>query len=98
MHINPESRRTAFESLVYCLEKDGILVLTLRRGPEVPERHIFIVSKEEVCQLAEQYRLELIKDTDSPDYLGRENITWTTMVFRKPHENARWLTQCCGDT
>lgn len=84
VHVAPEDRSTAFNSLAQCLKRGGLLVLTLRHGPEVPERYILPVSKEEVYRLAERHELELIREKDAADYFGRTEITWTTLVYRSP--------------
>jgi hypothetical protein len=83
MHVPLEDRAFAFASLMHCLDSDGLLVLTLRNGPPVPERSIFLVSKEVVYRLAEQHGLELVREADRADGFGRSDITWTTLVFRR---------------
>ncbi len=84
MHVAPDDRALAFASLAGCLKRGGLLVLTLRVGGEVPERCIFQVSKEELCRLADQHGLELVREGETEDKFGRREITWCTLVFQKP--------------
>jgi SAM-dependent methyltransferase len=83
MHIAPEDRDQAFDSLIHCLGKHGLLFLTLRNGMPVPERSIYSVSRQEVYRLGKRYGAKLIKECETADSFGRSNITWTTLAFRK---------------
>jgi protein-L-isoaspartate O-methyltransferase len=84
MNIQPSERYTSFGAMADLLEPGGLLVVTLRQGQTDSARYIYAVSSNEIGDLAERFGLTIIRQTTSSDVLGRSDLTWTTVVLRKP--------------
>jgi SAM-dependent methyltransferase len=85
MHLAPIERNQAMASLSALMAANGLMVITLRHGECDDERVIYPVSAAEVTELAKNYGLSVIRMTDRvQDTLGRSNVSWQTLVLRKP--------------
>jgi hypothetical protein len=85
MHLAPFQRNQALASLSALMADNGLLVITLRHGECDDERVMYPVSAAEVTQLAQNYGLSVIRMTDRMlDTLGRSDVSWQTLVLRKP--------------
>ena len=84
MHVAPEDRPEAMQTLASLLKPNGVLYLTLRLGPEEPERGIHSVSLEDVTQLAQSLSLDVQELDEQEDLLGRRTITWQTLRIARP--------------
>ena len=82
MHVAPEQRASAFETLVQLLDPKGVLAITLRCGPAAAERAMYEVSKEEVRQLADRFGVKVLRCVTAPDQSGRSEISWIQMALQ----------------
>ena len=84
-HVAPLDRPRAFRKLVGLLKSGGLLVLTLRHGPD-DGRGGHPVSLAEVETLARAHGLQVLRKVPSPDLQQRPDITWTNVVLRLPDD------------
>lgn len=84
MHLSPEERHTSIQTLAPLLEIRGKLVVTLRHGEFSDGRTAFPVSADEVKELGDKHGLTIILKTEpTKDQLGRDEVTWQTLVLEK---------------
>lgn len=85
MHIPPCERKLAFQTIAKRLATDGIIIISLRFGPNDIQRPMYKVSIAEVQQLAADYNLraELLSPADTNDKLGRQEISWQTLLLKQ---------------
>lgn len=81
MHIKPEDRQEALQSLMSLLDSGGLLYLTLRLGPEEPKRGIFKVSLEGFKETASSLGLQVAELETQTDLLGRSHIHWQALTI-----------------
>ncbi len=79
MHVPPDQRQRALQTLKGLLKPQGAIYLTLRLGPPEPARGIHPVSEDEVHQLASSMGLRAERLDEQTDLLGRSNIRWVSM-------------------
>ena len=91
MHLPPRERPRAFRKLATLLKPGGVLVLTLRHGPDEPGRSFYSTSIGEVEALAREHGLAVLRTLDEPDRLGRAGVLWTCMVLRLPDDGSLGL-------
>lgn len=84
MHVNPDYRKQALETLRDLLKSDGKIYLTLRIGPSEPARGIHRVSVEGLEELLGTMDLKASKLGEQTDLLGRANINWIAMIISAP--------------
>jgi SAM-dependent methyltransferase len=82
MHIAPEQRVSAFETLTQLLGPKGVLAITLRCGPAPAERAMYEVSEQEVRQLADRFGVKVLRCVTAPDQSGRNEISWIQMALQ----------------
>lgn len=82
MHVAPEQRVSAFETLAQLLGPNGVLAITLRCGPAPAERAMHEVSEEEVRQLADRFGVKVLRCVTAPDQSGRSEISWIQMALQ----------------
>lgn len=82
MHLAPNQYTLAMRIVSDLLAPDGLLVISLRHGPDEANR-FHPISANELIQQAQQRTLllELCKKNTSDSY--RQEITWDTLVFRR---------------
>ncbi|MBI0534355.1 class I SAM-dependent methyltransferase [Roseomonas sp. KE2513] len=91
-HVAPSDRPRAFRKLVGLLRPGGLLVMTLRHGPD-DGRGGHPVSFAEVETLARSHGMQVVRAVPSPDLQGRPDISWTAVVLRLPDDAAGALPQ-----
>jgi SAM-dependent methyltransferase len=91
MHLPPGSRQRGFRKLVILLKPGGVLLLTLRHGPDEPDRPMWPTSAGEIEALARSHGLAIIRSTSAPDRLGRPDVSWTAMCLRLPDDGGAAL-------
>ena len=84
-HVASVDRPRAFRKLVGLLRSGGLLVMTLRHGPD-DGRGGHAVSLEEVEALARQHGLQVLRVIGTEDLQQRPDITWTSVVLRLPDD------------
>jgi protein-L-isoaspartate O-methyltransferase len=82
MHLDGSERRAALGQLAKRLSPRGLLAMTLRHGPVPVGRRMFEVSGREVAEMLARDGLTLIHEGRYGDMLGRDAVTWTSLVFR----------------
>lgn len=86
MHLPPRHRERAFRILTELLAPGGVLVVTLRYGPDDGERKFYKVSAQELELLARQRALVSLSVERAEDRLQRDEVWWETLVFRLPDD------------
>lgn len=84
MHVAPEDRPDALRSITSLLADNGMLYLTLRLGPEEPERGIYKVSLDSFKATAETLGLKVQQLETQTDLLGRSHIQWQALRIDAP--------------
>ena len=82
MHVRQEERQQALRSIMSLLASDGMLYLTLRLGPEEPERGIYKVSLDGFKGTASSLGLQVEELETQTDLLGRPHIQWKALRIR----------------
>jgi len=80
MHVAPEDRPRALDTLAALLAPGGRLALSLRHGPDPGGRGFHPVSGDEVVALATARGLEILRRVEEADGLGRAGVRWTNLV------------------
>lgn len=88
MHIIPGQRARAFRKLVTLLKPGGGLLMTLRQGPDDPERPMWPTSTGEIEALARSHGMNVAQVARAADQLGRHDVTWTSLCLRLPDDGA----------
>ena len=88
MHVPPSQRDRAFRKLSNLLKPGGVIVITLRHGPNNDSRKMYEVSGAEVELLARKYGLSESETIKSSDTLGRSDVCWETFVVRLPDDGS----------
>jgi len=91
MHIPPESRPRAFRKLITLLKPGGLLLLTLRHGPDEPDRPMWPTSVGEIETLARSHGVAVIRSVTGSDRLGRPEVSWTATCLKLPDEGTSAL-------
>lgn len=86
MHVPPSSRARAFRKLITLLKPGGLLAMTLRQGPADRDRGMHPVSVDEIRQLAREHGAYVEDVSETPDHLGRDDITWGEVAIRLPDD------------
>ncbi|MFP2201188.1 class I SAM-dependent methyltransferase [Enterobacter ludwigii] len=85
MHLTETEQNESLETLCDLLSQKGKIIITLRLGPQEPDRNIKIVSTQYLLNLAAT--LGLNADYISPindDSFKRTQIKWQKIVLSKP--------------
>lgn len=89
MHVKPDDRARAMRKLVTLLSPGGHICFSLRMGPQDPAREMYAVAEHELDILAREHGLcktILSGATTTKDKLGREDISWITVVYKLPDD------------
>lgn len=87
MHVPESERDRAFRKLTELLKPGGFMVFTLRSKPADDGRTMYPVSAQRLRHRANQRALEVVLDrSEDEDAMGREEVSWTTTVFRLPDD------------
>ena len=96
MHVRPAERARAFRKLVTLLKPGGLLWLTLRDGPQEPERAMWPAPLGEIEQLARDHGLSVLRVCPSADRIGRPEVRWTGVCLRLPDDGSGALALLRG--
>jgi SAM-dependent methyltransferase len=83
MHVTPGDRPTAFANVVRLLAPNGLLNVTLRMGGMPKRRGFFRTNVAALRRQAIRLGLAVVSDTKSHDMLGRREVTWHSLIFRR---------------
>jgi SAM-dependent methyltransferase len=86
MHVPPSGRQRSLRKLATLLAPKGRIAISLRLGPPDAERAMHAVSLHELSAHAQQFGLRMVRATDSPDRLGRAEVSWTNVVLGLPDD------------
>jgi SAM-dependent methyltransferase len=89
MHLTPKQQADSWPQLIKRLKPEGLLVFTLRMGEFNDGRSSYTVNPQQLTETAYTNGLTLLKASTNNDKLNRENITWHTLVFKRPMSDAR---------
>lgn len=88
VHLEPCLRLRAFRKLAALLAPKGMLVITLRNGPDQAGRGFHPVSETELEVIATRHGLVRIRSQQDEDHLDRGEVTWRTLVYQLPNDEA----------
>lgn len=86
MHLRPADRERAFRILTELMAPGGLLVITLRHGPDDLQRNFHAVSSQEFEVLARNRALVTVDVSAESDIFNRPGVSWQAMVFRLPDD------------
>lgn len=85
-HLDPGARRTALSALADIVAVGGMLIVSLRHGPEILGRPVFPVPPDETVAAAEAAGFGLVRRI-AADSIQDENraagVRWTWLALRK---------------
>ena len=88
MHIPPEERLSALQTLAKLMAPNSLLVISLRFGPNEDTRMLHPVSAEEIDTLAKKAHLRVVECSDrDTDKLGRTQVFWQTLVLQRDSDS-----------
>jgi len=85
-HVAPSERARVIRKLLGLLRPGGVLALTLRHGPSGPGPTMHPVSSAEVECLAREHGAVVVRTVETPDQLGRLEVSWTGVALRLPDD------------
>ncbi|WP_185826841.1 class I SAM-dependent methyltransferase [Shewanella canadensis] len=87
MHIPPNERCVALQTLENLLAPHGKLVISLRHGPNNDTRVMHPVSVDELQTIAKRAHLTVVDSSDrDTDKLGRTQVFWETVVLQRAND------------
>lgn len=86
MHLAPSEQERAFRVLSELLAPGGVLVVTLRHGPNDNDRVFHPVDSQAMEAWARNRALVTLQSGQQPDQLKRDAVHWKTLVFRLPDD------------
>jgi SAM-dependent methyltransferase len=86
MHVPGDDRSRAFRKLISLLKPGGIIAITLRHGPDEPERAIHPASLAEIEALVRNHGAFVERSVEAKDQLGRRDVRWTQLAIRLPDD------------
>ena len=89
MHIPPDDRARAFQTLASLLKPGGGMMFSLRLGPPPSDRPTAVVSVEEIKELAHERGLEVVCVSHFADARGRRFVSWDMVWLRMSSATAR---------
>ena len=83
MHIPDSQRSRSLRKLANLLKPGGKLVISLRHGPSGDQRNMFDVCSDQLLQMSKEFGLSPLLVTEkNADVIGRESVTWQTVVLQ----------------
>jgi len=84
MHLDTEQRAQAMARVTQLLRGNGVIVVSLRRGPVPEGRIMFDVSVAETVALAEAHGLRTIYSGERPARSNQPGVWWARLAFCRP--------------
>lgn len=91
MHLRPELRDRAMRKLAGLLNPGGKIVITTRSVGFSGRRTLYRVDPDELAGRAKDHGLEVVMTHASDDVLGRDDVNWSTLVFRSTDDGTEAL-------
>ena len=89
MHIPDSQRSRSLRKLANLLKPGGKLVISLRHGPSGDQRNMFDVCSDQLLQMSKEFGLSpLLVTENNADVIGRESVTWQTVVLKLPDDGS----------
>lgn len=89
MHIPDSQRSRSLRKLANLLKPGGKLVISLRHGPSGDQRNMFDVCSDQLLQMSKEFGLSPLLVTEkNADVIGRESVTWQTVVLKLPDDGS----------
>ena len=89
MHIPETQRSRSLRKLANLLKPGGKLVISLRHGPSGDERNMLDVCSDQLLHMSKEFGLSPLLVTDkNADVIGRESVTWQTVVLQLPDDGS----------
>lgn len=85
-HLAPAHRETAMTRLAATIAPGGLLILSLRHGPEYHDRPVYPVRPEETVEEAGRCGLALVRRVEADSIQGDNRaaeVRWTWLALRK---------------
>ncbi len=84
MHLPSNLRNEAMQRLSAILAPNGVMIITLRFGPTDPARPMYLVSTDELENLANQVGLQVyeLSTGEVEDALQRQEVTWKVVALK----------------
>jgi SAM-dependent methyltransferase len=92
MHLDAAQRARALPRIAGLLRPGGLMALSLRHGPVPVGCRMFDVTADETCALARDAGLETVHRSERADMLGRADVTWSMLAFRRASEKSAAAT------
>ena len=86
MHLDEYERPAAMNNVAKLLKPKGLLMMSLRHGPQPKGRLMFDVSAADTVSLARNEEFKVIFETHTPStgqLNARAGVTWSKLAFRK---------------
>lgn len=90
MHVAPGQRDRAMRKLSGLLRPGGKLALSVRTVSAI-RTDMWEVVPAELVERARNHGLEFLRESRSSDLLGRDEVAWTTLIFRAPDDGTSAL-------
>lgn len=82
MHLPHQQRVESMETLVGLLDQDGVMVVSLRHGPDAEGRGFYPVPADEIVQFAEQKGFLVEVSEIQDDAMQRDGVAWDTVIVK----------------
>jgi len=86
-HLDEHQRLIAMRSLAELTSPGGLLIMSLRHGPEAPERAVYPIVPQETVGLATREGFKLLRQTEAESMQSANQLAgvhWTWLAFRVP--------------
>ncbi|CAI2009179.1 Trans-aconitate methyltransferase [Serratia proteamaculans] len=84
MHLNESDRQLSLNRIASLLSPSGVFILTLRLGPDDPERFIYKISLDEALKKSNKAGMEMLYTNPvKGDGLNRSDVKWQILVLSK---------------
>jgi 2-polyprenyl-3-methyl-5-hydroxy-6-metoxy-1,4-benzoquinol methylase len=86
-HLDEHQRQIAMRSLAELTSPGGLLIMSLRHGPEAPERAVYPIVPQETVGLAMREGFKLLRQTEAESVQSTNQLAgvhWTWLAFRVP--------------
>lgn len=80
MHLHETQRSQSMATLKHILEPHGLLIISLRNGPD-PEKRFFETSIDELINTADSQLLQQVRELRNQEDANRPGISWDSAVF-----------------